>query len=92
MIDHIFFWLSNGICGWRVVGLALRKPGNQEEEQGLEPSARRVDGEIIGAAIEVHKALGPGFIEAAYENALAIELRAQNTPFQRQLSVPILPS
>ena len=47
-------------------------------------------GQIIGAAIEVHKALGPGFVEAIYENALAIELRARNIPFQRQLSVSIL--
>ncbi len=47
-------------------------------------------GRVIGAAIEVHKALGPGFIEAIYENALAIELRARNIPFQRQHSVPIL--
>ena len=32
-------------------------------------------GQIIGAAIEVHKTLGPGFLEAIYENALAIELK-----------------
>jgi hypothetical protein len=32
-------------------------------------------GQIIGAAIAVHKTLGPGFLEAIYENALAIELR-----------------
>jgi len=47
-------------------------------------------GKVIGAAIEVHKALGPGFIEAVYENALALEFRAQHIPFQRQLSVPVL--
>ena len=47
-------------------------------------------GRIIGAAIEVHKALGPGYIEAIYENALVLELRAHGVPFQRQLSVPVL--
>ena len=47
-------------------------------------------GRIIGAAIEVHKALGPGYLEVVYENALAIELRARDIPFQRQLTVPIV--
>ena len=47
-------------------------------------------GKIIGAAIEVHKALGPGFVESVYENALALELRAQDIPFTRQVSVPVV--
>lgn len=47
-------------------------------------------GQIIGAAIEVHRTLGPGFLESIYENALAIELRQRNIPFARQLSVPVL--
>ena len=47
-------------------------------------------GQIIGAAIEVHKTLGPGYLEAIDENALALELRARSIPFQRQLTVPIL--
>jgi len=45
---------------------------------------------IIGAAIEVHKALGPGFLESIYENAFAVELRAQDVPFRRQVAVPVL--
>jgi len=47
-------------------------------------------GKIISAAIEVHKELGPGFLESVYENALAIELRARKIPFQRQRAVPVL--
>lgn len=47
-------------------------------------------GQIIGAALEVHKALGPGFLEAVYENALCTELRYRGLAFQRQLAVPIL--
>ena len=45
---------------------------------------------IIGAAIAVHKALGPGFLESIYENALAIELGAQGISFQRQMSIQVL--
>ena len=47
-------------------------------------------GSILGAAIEVHKALGPGFLESVYENALAIELESRGVRFERQLAVPIL--
>lgn len=47
-------------------------------------------GQIIGAAIEVHKQLGPGFVESIYENALVIELRHRRIPFQRQVTVPVL--
>lgn len=44
---------------------------------------------IIQAAIAVHKALGPGFIESFYENALCIELENRKITFQRQKSIEI---
>ncbi len=47
-------------------------------------------GKIIGAAIEVHRTLGPGYLESVYENALIVELRRRDVPFQRQVSVPIV--
>ena len=45
---------------------------------------------IIGAAIEVHRHLGPGLTEPTYERALTIELTRIGTSFVRQLSVPVL--
>lgn len=47
-------------------------------------------GQIIGAAIEVHRQLGPGFLESIYENALALELRYRGVPFERQRTVPVV--
>ncbi len=44
---------------------------------------------IIGAAIEVHKAIGPGLLESAYEECLCRELCLSNLPFERQHSLPI---
>jgi GxxExxY protein len=44
---------------------------------------------IIGCAIEVHRELGPGLIEATYEEALCIELANQGIPFVRQSGVPV---
>lgn len=47
-------------------------------------------GKIIGAAIEVHRQLGPGFIESVYENALVSELRKRGLKFEQQLEAAIL--
>ena len=46
-------------------------------------------GAIIGAAIAVHRELGPGKLESVYERALAIELRARGVPFRAQVPVQI---
>jgi len=44
---------------------------------------------IIGAAIEVHRLLGPGLLESIYEEALCVELRLQGISFQRQVEVDV---
>jgi GxxExxY protein len=46
--------------------------------------------EIIGAAIEVHRELGPGMLESAYEECFAFELAARNLSIRRQVSLPII--
>ena len=45
--------------------------------------------EIRGAAIEVHRELGPGLLESAYEQCLCHELSRRRIPFQRQLDLPV---
>lgn len=44
---------------------------------------------IIGCAIAVHRALGPGLLESAYEECLAAEMDAQGLRFERQKAVPL---
>lgn len=44
----------------------------------------RLANRVIGAAIEVHKHLGPGFAEAVYEESLCVELELRGIPFIRQ--------
>jgi len=45
---------------------------------------------IIGAAIEVHRALGPGLLESAYEECLCHELHLRGVAFDRQVNLPVL--
>jgi GxxExxY protein len=49
-----------------------------------------ITGAIIGAAIEVHKLLGPGLLESAYEECLARELALQGLRVERQRPVPVV--
>ncbi|MCA9105882.1 MAG: GxxExxY protein [Planctomycetales bacterium] len=48
-----------------------------------------ITGRVIGCAIEVHRQLGPGLLESAYEKCLAFELRENGIQFQRQLPMPV---
>ncbi|MFQ5773058.1 MAG: GxxExxY protein [Kiloniellaceae bacterium] len=45
---------------------------------------------VIGLAITVHRALGPGLLESAYEECLAFELQAHAIPFRRQVPLPVV--
>jgi GxxExxY protein len=49
----------------------------------------RITEQIIGAAIEVHRALGPGLLESAYEECLCHELRLRGVAFERQRPLPV---
>jgi GxxExxY protein len=46
--------------------------------------------QIIGMAIEVHKQLGPGLLESAYELCLAYELDQSGIPYERQKELPVI--
>jgi GxxExxY protein len=44
---------------------------------------------IIGCAIAVHRELGPGLLESAYESALCLELNSAHLPYARQMGIPL---
>ena len=54
----------------------------------MDKEINRLSSKIIGAAIEVHKTLGPGLLESVYEECLCHELKIQNLHFERQKPIP----
>ena len=50
----------------------------------------RIAHEVIGAAIEVHRTLGPGFLESVYEEALAIEFDQRSITYNKQYVIAVL--
>lgn len=59
------------------------KSGEAEPGEDL----NRLTRGVIGASIEVHRVLGPGFLESVYEEALCVELQLNEIPFARQVRV-----
>jgi GxxExxY protein len=59
--------------------------------QPLERAARDpLTDAVIGCAIEVHRALGPGLLESAYEECLCFELRQHGLSHRRQVALPVV--
>ncbi len=50
---------------------------------------KELTGQIIGAAIEVHRELGPGLLESAYQTCLAQELKLRNLKFEKEKPLPV---
>lgn len=57
--------------------------------QEIDPYTNRLSYEIVGAAIEVHRALGPGLLEAIYQNAMCVELTERNILFEKEKPISV---
>jgi len=55
----------------------------------LNVNPNQITSEVIGAAIEVHRALGPGLLESAYQHCLARELAVRGIQYQREVWIGI---
>ncbi len=70
--------------------MRLTTEGTENTEKRLVECPDDLVGSVIGAAILVHRELGPGLLESVYEAALAIELAEQGIEYERQIEVPAL--
>jgi len=55
----------------------------------METDLNKITEAIIGAAIKVHRTLGPGLLESAYQECLCRELSLREIPFQREVALPV---
>ena len=62
---------------------------NQGETEAQRQKLNELSGKIIGACIEIHRELGPGLLESAYEECLAYELTKAGLRFERQRALPV---
>ena len=85
VVKDSFFLTAKGAKG-REGGKRLRSPGG---DGGIMMLYKDEVYEIIGAAIEVHREMGPGFLEAVYHQALESELQNRGIPFQSQVELPL---
>jgi GxxExxY protein len=53
-------------------------------------NSKQLSFEVVGAAIEVHKVLGPGMLESAYQECLAFELESRGIHVSREVLLPIM--
>jgi GxxExxY protein len=68
----------------------MKEAGHRGHRGGTEiTELNRLSDQVIGAAIEVHKELGPGLLESAYQRALAHELTLRRISFEQQKLCPV---
>ena len=79
--------------------MSNHEDSNHEDHEGsafslripspLSPEADLVMTQTIGCAIAVHRALGPGFIESIYRNAMCIEFESRNLAYEKERSIRV---
>ena len=70
--------------------MPLETPRREGAKVTVPPEIDALASHAVTAALAVHRALGPGLLESAYEECLAIELVAQGLAVERQKSVPLV--
>ena len=69
----------------------MRKVNHRDTEtQRVSEERDPVTEKVIGLAIEVHRHLGPGLLESAYEECLCYEFTQASIPFSRQVALPVI--
>src|SRR2546423_154400 len=61
-----------------------------DQDDEPDPELNKITNAIIGAAIEVHRNLGPGHLESAYEQTMEVEMMLRGIRYQRQLDVELM--
>jgi len=73
----------------RLWDISPQRRKERKEKRKMTKEEDKLSKEIIGAAIEVHRSLGPGLLESAYEECLCYELAIRGFTFERQKPLPV---
>jgi hypothetical protein len=76
--------------GWELDAKGAHKRAPEGSGAEVDGALNCVSGAVIGAAIAVHRQLGPGLLESAYETCLVHELTARGFEVERQFPVPVV--
>src|SRR4029077_12936493 len=74
-----------GLGGSKLEGNKMNHGDTETQRKNL----NELSGKVIGACIEIHRELGPGLLESAYEECLAYELSKARLRFERQRALPV---
>jgi GxxExxY protein len=67
----------------------MQKNNHHKDTKDTKEISNQISNQIVGAAIEVHRVLGPRLLESAYEEALCHELSLRQLQFERQKPMPV---
>lgn len=73
--------------------LTQRQKGTKLGRETYQPIPKRVDdlsAEVVDAAFQVHRTLGPGLLESVYQNCICHELSIRKIPFQTEVELPVI--
>jgi GxxExxY protein len=89
LADH-----NESLSGFRDPWSSANPPQRHREhkgrtEKGMSSALNKLSYEVIGAALEVHRLLGPGLLESSYRKSLYRELSIRHIPFQGELPLPL---
>ncbi len=83
---EIVFWGNEFLCALCVLSEHCERAVGKMGDMSME---NLISSKIILAAIEVHRTLGPGLLESAYERCLCHELALQDISFEKQVPLPV---
>jgi GxxExxY protein len=67
----------------------VKDVGQENGKAWISDSLNALSYAVIGAALEVHRCLGPGFLESVYQKALCVELALASIPFETEIPIDI---
>ena len=81
--------MRNQRSAWPIARDVNRQAAEHAKCAEPDPELDQVAHQVVSAAVEVHRVLGPGFLESVYEEALAVELALRGLAFRRQVAVEL---